>query len=186
MLFKKCIIFLFLIVPAFCIDLSYEDLKKAEGFQFRSFSSKNGYPYFKLEYKDASTERPKVGFLKFGLAFLKIKDLKITIDLRHTEAISLQSKWDELVKNKAIKYASMDRIYLNLIDKNGLLHTFQAPKAKFISSGEFRLWGKVSYLFNNEYQEFERVFMTQDKSSKKIVIKRTENDSNPLVLNFTQ
>ena len=80
----------------------------------------------------------------------------------------------------------MDRIYLNLIDKNGLLHTFQSPKAKFMSSGEFRLWGKVSYLFKNEYKEFERVSMTLDKSSKKIVIKRTENDSNPLMLNFTQ
>ena len=186
MLFKKCIIYLIFAKSVLGVDTSVKTLKTIEGFEFCAFSSKNGYPYFRLEYNDASTERPKVGFLKFGLAFLKIRDLKITLDLRYAETNSLQSKWDELLKNKAIKYATMDKIYLKLIDDNGFSHIFQAPKAKFMSSGEFRLWGKVSYLFKNEYKEFERVFMTLDKSSKKIVIKRTENDSNPLVLNFTQ
>ena len=186
MLLKKYIIYFAFATSVLGIDSSHKTLKNIDGFEFCSFSSQNGYPYFKLEYKNASTERPKVGFLKFGLAFLKIKDLKITLDLRHADNTSLQAKWDKLLENRAIKYVAIDKIYLKLIDNFGYSHIFVASQAKFMSSGEFRLWGNVSCICKNGIQEFDRILITYDKLKQKLVFKKNENDSKPLVLQIGQ
>ena len=68
------------------IDASIRTLKKVEGFESTFYSSETGYQYLKIKYEETSTERPKLGFLKFGIAFLKVKDLSVFLDLRHANA----------------------------------------------------------------------------------------------------
>jgi hypothetical protein len=91
-----------LVVPTlfYGIDASIRTLKKVEGFESSFFSSETGYQYLKIKYEETSTERPKLGFLKFGIAFLKVKELKVFLDLRHANANLLLKEWNELVEKK--------------------------------------------------------------------------------------
>ena len=184
MCLRKWIIPLVILGSVFNLNSTLKSLKEAEGFEMNFFSSKTGDPYFRIKYQNIFTERPKVGFLKFGLAFLNVSDLKITIDLSHVEAMLLQSKWDEIAKNRAINYATINPVNLTLVDGNRISHHFSGPKAKFISSGEFRVWGKVTYQCNDDNQEFDEVVMFQDKEKNQLVIRKTKNGFDPLVLNF--
>ena len=54
-------------------------------FESSFFSSETGFQYLKIKYEDTLIERPKLGFLKFGLAFLKVKDLKVRYRKNHRE-----------------------------------------------------------------------------------------------------
>jgi len=106
-------------------------LKKVEGFESSFFSSETGFQYLKIKYQDSSTERPKLGFLKFGLAFLKVKDLSVALDLRHANAKIFFNKWDELAENIAIKYATMEPITISLVQQSGDILSLKASKGSF-------------------------------------------------------
>ena len=74
--------FLLFIVPTFLAG-NHFSLRDFEGFQSTIYSKSSGFPFLKLYYRSAVTEKPKLGFLKLGLSFLKVQDLHLKIDARH-------------------------------------------------------------------------------------------------------
>ena len=66
MQFNKCLALL-LVCPAFLfgIDPGIGSLSKVNGFDSTFFSDKSGHPFLHIQYQDAISERPKIGFLKF-------------------------------------------------------------------------------------------------------------------------
>ena len=109
-----------------------------------SYSPKTGLPYLKLKYADISTVKPKLGFLKFGIAFLKIKDLRLSLDLRESDSQSLFSKWNKIASQKAIKYATMEPISISLSQLSGSIISLKATKGKFSPDGGLKFGGKLS------------------------------------------
>ena len=60
-------------------------IKDFEGFELSFYNESSGNRYLKLDYQKALTEKPKLGFLKFGLSFLKVEDLSIYLDARFAQ-----------------------------------------------------------------------------------------------------
>lgn len=168
----------FLVIPIllYGIDPSISSLKKVKGFESSHFSSETGFQYLKIKYQDTSTERPKLGFLKFGLAFLKVKDLSVVLDLRHANAKILFNKWDELAENKAIKYATMEPITISLVQQSGDILSLKGSKGKFSSSGQLKLWGEVVCITNGLEERFNQVVISFNNVSNELeIIKGTVN-----------
>ena len=127
----KSTFFLGIPILLYGIDPSLSSFKKVKGFESSFFSPKTGIQYLKINYQDTSTVRPKIGFLKFGLAFLQVKDLSVLLDLRHANAKTLFDKWEELAENKAIKYATMEPIKISLVQQSGDLLLLEGSKGSF-------------------------------------------------------
>ena len=118
-------------------------LTSFSGLETTFFSEESGFPYLTIGYEEAALAKPKFGFLKFGIPFLKVKELKLVVDLRHTDSSSILKKWQQLASQKSIRYASIEKINLTLIDSSGGKFLITSDKAKFTTSGELRLWNKV-------------------------------------------
>ena len=185
----------FLVFPTFLygIDPSISSLKKIDGFESSFFSSETGFKYLKFKYQDTSTERPKLGFLKFGLAFLKVKDLWVFIDLRHANGKILFNKWEELVENKAIKYTTMEPFMLSLVQQAGDTMSLEASKGKLSSTGQLKFWGGVVFSsdgleeklnqvvisFNNVTNELEIINCTEKAQKLRFSFKESETKKKP-------
>ncbi len=158
------------------VDLNIRTLKKVEGFESSFFSSETGFKYLKIKYEDTLIERPKLGFLKFGLAFLKVKDLKVFLDLRHAKAKLLTKKWDELLVKKAIKYATMEPITISLVQQSGDIISVEASKGKFSSFGQLKLWGEVVYKYDGLEERHSQVLITFNNVTNELeIMKGTKN-----------
>jgi hypothetical protein len=72
-----------------------------------------------------------------------VKDLRVFLDLRHANGKILFNKWEELVENKAIKYATMEPFMLSLVQQAGDTMSLEASKGKLLSTGQLKLWGGV-------------------------------------------
>ena len=88
------------------------------------------------------------------------------------------------MSQRAIRYATLEPITLTLINQKGELFDFHAPKGKFTSSGELRLWGKVFYSTGSNKEEFERINLVKDESLNALVVCRNLKDPEPLVFPF--
>ena len=154
-------------VNAFPADRS--TLTSFSGLETTFFSEESGLPYLTIGYEEATLEKPKFGFLKFGIPFLKVKELKLVVDLRHTDTSSILKKWQQLASQKSIRYASIEKINLTLIDSTGGKFIITSDKAKFTTSGELRLWNSVVIIKDDEKSEYPQISMLY-KSSKSIEI----------------
>ncbi len=141
-------------VYSFCLFIAFYNFVNAfpddrstltsfSGLETTFFSEESGLPYLSVGYEEATLEKPKFGFLKFGIPFLKVKELKMVLDLRHTDPSSILKKWQQLASPKSIRYASIEKINLTLIDSTGGKFVITSDKAKFTTTGELRLWNKV-------------------------------------------
>ena len=92
-------------------------IQQVQNFESTFYSEHSGFPFLKIFYKEASSSRPKLGFLKFGISFLKVEKLKIKLDLRHASPDQLLNMWDELMTQRAIRYATLEPITLTLINQ---------------------------------------------------------------------
>ena len=124
-------------------------IQKVQNFESTFYSEHSGFPFLKIFYKEASSSRPKLGFLKFRISFLKVKELKIKLDLRHASSAQLLNMWDELMSQRAIRYATLEPITLTLVNQKGKIFDFHAPKGNShqpenCSLGErfFTLWAQ--------------------------------------------
>ena len=139
---------------SFCLFLAFYNLLNAfpgdrstltsfSGLETTFFSEESGFPYLTIGYEEATLEKPKFGFLKFGIPFLQVKELKIVVDLKHTDTSSILEKWQQLASKKSIRYATIEKINLTLIDSTGGKFVITSDKAKFTTSGELRFWNNV-------------------------------------------
>jgi len=182
-IFKYSFCFLFFSIT-FGAKPNLGTIKKTEGFESTFYSEVTGLPFLSISYKRAISQKPKIGFLKFGISFLEIENLKIRLDLHSSPPGHLLSMWQNLMTKKAIRYATMEPIHLDLVDRDGKLFNIKASKAKFTSSGELRMWGKVVCSGEQDTNEFERVSIVYDASLNALTLVRGSNDLNPMLLSF--
>jgi len=178
------IILLFSYLAVFAVKPSSRTVQGIEGFESTFYSDATGLPYLSLEYKTASSQKPKVGFLTFGVSFLKISHLKIHLDLGQAPPNRLLSMWQNLMTQKAIRYATMEPVHLDLADRDGKLFMVKASKGKFTSSGELRMWGQVLCTGVQGINEFERLSIVYDARLNALTLVRGSNDFNPMLLTF--
>ena len=181
---KKFLIVLIFPLLIHGIDTNINSLKKIDGFESYFYSPKTGLPYLKLKYSNISTVKPKLGFLKFGIAFLKIEDFSCSIDLKESDSISLFSKWDNISNQKAIKYATMEPISVTLIQLSGKRISLKATKGKFSSDGGLKLWGKVECEFDQKINMINELSVYFDPQKDSLVIIREKDTTDVFILPF--
>ena len=166
------------------IDSNINSFKKVEGLESCFYSQETGSPYLRLKYSDISTVRPKLGFLKFGIAFLKIEEFSFTLDLKESNSKFLFSKWNKISNQKAIKYATMEPISVSFLQLCGNKIILKAPKGKFSVDGGLKLWGKVECKFNRKMKIVNEVSIYFDSKLDSLVMVLGKDSANPKIIPF--
>ena len=117
-------------------------IKDFKGFQLSFFKELSGDRYLRLDYDEVLTEKPKIGFLKFGLPFLKVRDLSIFLDSRHIDSGGVAELFEKVSKSKGIRYAVAESMSLSIASETGLIR-IKGEKGKFAQDGSISIWGEV-------------------------------------------
>ena len=136
-------------------------IKDFEGFELSYYNQSSGNRYLKLVYQKALTEKPQIGFLKFGLSFLKVEDLSIHLDARFTQPGLVYDLFTKLSHSKGIRYAVAEPISLAIHTKEGRIH-IRGEKGKFTADHSLNIWGEVVLEENNNPRYLDKLFISFD------------------------
>jgi len=119
-------------------------IRDLEGLDASVFDPKTGLPSIQVRYSHADVEKPKVGFLKMGLAFLMVRNLSLDLYIDRLDNKSLNMEFAKLRSQKGVSYAVAEPITINIRSKNREV-CISAGRGKLTSSGVLRLWDGVEF-----------------------------------------
>ena len=172
----------------FCLSVvseastSVRTLTEFEGLESTFYSTLSGKAYLSLKYESAVMKHPKIGFLKFGMSFLEVKDLHARLDLRHAKSDNLFSKWKNLLSQKAIRYATFEPISILLTDRMGHSYLLKAEKGKLSASGRLVLWNDASIEYDGSIEFFPRLAIDMDETQSHLVIEKNKTQEINLLI----
>ena len=151
-------------------------IKDFKGFQLSFFNELSGDRYLRLDYDEVLTEKPKIGFLKFGLPFLKVRDLSIFLDSRHIDSGGVAELFEKVSKSKGIRYAVAESMSLSIASETGLIR-IKGEKGKFAQDGSISIWGEVvleqivlEQKQNKNYRSIDKLTISIDPLSNRLSI----------------
>tara|TARA_B100000927_G_C16428700_1_gene454603 strand:+ start:424 stop:1053 length:630 start_codon:yes stop_codon:yes gene_type:complete len=146
-------------------------IKDFKGFQLSFFNELSGDRYLRLDYDEVLTEKPKIGFLKFGLPFLKVRDLSIFLDSRHIDSGGVAELFEKVSKSKGIRYAVAEPMSLSIASETGLIR-IKGEKGKFAQDGSISIWGGVvlEQKQNKNYRSLDNLTISIDPLSNRLSI----------------
>jgi len=145
-------------------------LRDFKGLQTAFFDDESGRRYLQVGYKEATAEKPKVGFLRLGLAFLKIHDLRIDLDARWARKETLLDLFQKVSSKRGVRYAVAEPIELVIRPRDGDAFRITATKGKFTSAGALRVWGDVQIARGETISRRGNISLTADPLSNSLLL----------------
>ena len=145
-------------------------LRDFKGLQTAFFDDESGRRYLQVGYKEATAEKPKVGFLRLGLAFLKIHDLRIDLDARWARKETLLDLFQKVSSKRGVRYAVAEPIELVIRPQTGDAFRITATKGKFTSAGALRVWGNVQIARGETISRRGNISLTADPLSNSLLL----------------
>lgn len=152
---------------------SFRDFK---GLQTAFFDDESGRRYLQVGYKEATAEKPKVGFLRLGLAFLKIHDLRIDLDARWARKETLLGLFEKVSAKRGVRYAVAEPIGLVIRTEDGEAFRINAAKGKFTSQGALRVWGNVQVAHGETLNHLRNLSLSADPSSTALLLSMNDGE----------
>ena len=150
---------------------SFRDFK---GLQSAFYDDETGRRYLHVKYKEATAEKPKVGFLRLGLAFLEIHDLRIELDTRWASQGTILELFQKVASKRGVRYAVAKPIELIIRRKDGDVLRINANKGKFTSDGKLKVWGDVVFSMGDSETRSTQLSLTVEPSSNALVLSTNE------------
>jgi hypothetical protein len=168
------LIVLCLLVSGTCCGLfakaKQPSLRDFKGLQTAFFDDESGRRYLQVGYKEATAEKPKVGFLRLGLAFLKIHDLRIDLDARWARKETLLDLFQKVSSKRGVRYAVAEPIELVIRPQDGDPFRITATKGKFTSAGALLVWGDVRIVRGETISRRGNISLTADPLSNSLLL----------------
>lgn len=145
-------------------------IRDLEGLDATIFDPKTGLPSIQVRYSHADVEKPRVGFLKMGLAFLMVRNLSLDLYMDRLGNKSLNKEFAKLRSLKGVSYAVAEPITINIRSKNRDV-CISAGRGKLTSSGVLRLWDGVEFSDGEMKDHFPKgeILNSDDKNSLYLV-----------------
>lgn len=169
-IFLKLLLFIFWLTVARGVQPSALTLTEFKGLESTFYSTESGKAYLNLKYESANMRNPKIGFLKFGMSFLEVNDLRASLDLRFARSEDLFSRWKNLLNQKAIRYATFEPISIVLTDRMGHTYLLKSSKGKLNASGRLMLFGESTIEHDGSIESFPRLAIDFDHTSSRLII----------------
>jgi len=146
------------------------------GFETSKYFDGSGKVMMTLKFASADVERPKIGFLRTGLAFLVVRDLEMLLYLDDLSADFLSVKINELKEQKGVSYAVAEPATFFFL-KNDEVLKISANKGKLTNNGTFRLWGGVIINNDQDIYKTEKLEISISSKIKNLLLTDLEIDT---------
>lgn len=143
-------------------------IRDFEGFETSQYFEDSGKKMLSLKFDYADVEKPKIGFLRMGLAFLMVRNLEILVNTDGLSANFIFSKIEELKNHKGVSYAVAEPITFWFMG-NGQSFKISAHKGKLTSDGSFRLWGGVKISKKHSKETIEKLEIKIAHENKSLI-----------------
>ena len=145
-------------------------IRDLEGLDATVFDPETGLPSIQVRYSHADVEKPRVGFLKMGLAFLMVRNLSVDLYMERLSNKSLNKEFAKLRSQKGVSYAVAEPITINIRSKSRQV-CISAGRGKLTSSGVLRLWDGVEFSEGDMKDHFPKgeILTSDDKNSLHLV-----------------
>jgi len=144
-------------------------LRDFNGLSLNFFNEETGRRFLKISYKKAIAERKKIGFLRMNLAFLKVNNLNIEMDSRHTESSKILELFQKVSQKRGVRYAVAEPINLTVRTPNSEVR-ITGDKGKFSTDGTLHIWGNICMTQGNTEIRTSKVSLFTDESNNSIVL----------------
>lgn len=151
-------------------------LTEFEGLETTLYSKDSSRAFLRVTYDRAELKRPNLGFLKFGLSFLEVKNLYAYFDLMHTDSVELISKWNELIDRESIRYATFQPVLIHLTDIMENYYLLRAEKGKLDAEGKLVLWQNSFVENQNKKQSFQKLTFFCDFAENCLVLEKNKSE----------
>lgn len=155
------------------------------GLRTAFYDGTSGNQYLHIGYRDVAVERPKVGFLQFGLSFLKVKDLRIELDTNWTNKSEILELFTKVASTRGIRYAVAEKIQLVITQKNGDQFQITGKKGKFTAEGNLRIWGNVEFVRKGVQVFSDNINLVLDHESNSLIL-TLDGEQNKIYINFSE
>jgi len=140
-------------------------IRDLEGFETSEYFEESGKKMMTLRFEGAKLKKPKVGFLRLGLAFLMVQNLEIHLNLNGLTAEFIYSKINDLKNQKGVSYAVAEPVSVWLL-KDDHITQISSSKGKLTEGGDLRLWEGVTIKSDNKIQNLDKIKIHISKSQK--------------------
>ena len=147
-----------------------------EGLETTLYSKDSSRAFLRVSYDRAELKRPNFGFLKFGLSFLEVRNLHAYLDLRYVEPVELISKWNDLIEQKSIRYATFQPVLIHLTDIMENYYLLRAEKGKLDAEGKLVLWQNSFVENQNNKQSFQKLTFFCNFAENCLVLEKNKSE----------
>ena len=159
---------------------SLPSLRDFNGLSLNFFNEETGRRFLKISYQKAIAEKKKIGFLRMNLAFLKINDLSIEMDSRHTESSKILELFQKVSQKRGVRYAVAEPINLTVKTPNSLIR-ITGDKGNFSTDGTLKVWGNVCMTVGETEVLTSKLSLSTDEANNAIVLS-PEGGSGDLII----
>ena len=145
-------------------------MKDFEGYRSVFYNESTGHQFLKLSFNSLDTEKPKIGFLRLGLSFLKVQNLSIELKTDYTEKSNIIELFERVSLKKGVRYAVAEPIELKFLTKEKKSVKICATKGKFNSGGLLRVWGDVEVFHGENKTNPQNVTLMPDRASNSFLL----------------
>ena len=104
-----------------------------------------------------------------NLAFLKVNNLNIEMDSRHTESSKILELFQKVSQKRGVRYAVAEPINLTVRTPNSEVR-ITGDKGKFSTDGTLHIWGNICMTQGNTEIRTSKVSLFTDESNNSIVL----------------
>ena len=144
-------------------------LRDFNGLSLNFFNEETGRRFLKISYQKAIAEKKKLGFLRMNLAFLKVNDLSIEMDSRHTESSKILGLFQKVSQKRGVRYAVAGPINLTVKTPNSQIR-ITGDKGKFSTDGTLKVWGNVCMTVGETEVLTSKLSLSTDEANNAILL----------------
>ena len=144
-------------------------LRDFNGLSLNFFNEETGRRFLQISYRKAIAEKKKIGFLRMNLAFLKVNDLSIEMDSRHTESSKILGLFQKVSQKRGVRYAVAEPINLIVNTPNSQVR-ITGDKGKFSTDGTLNVWGNVCMTVGETEVLTSKLSLSTDEANNAIVL----------------
>mgnify|MGYP006141495709 CR=1 FL=1 len=104
-----------------------------------------------------------------NLAFLKVNDLSIEMDSRHTESSKILELFQKVSQKRGVRYAVAEPINLTVKTPNSQIR-ITGDKGKFSTDGTLNVWGNVCMITGETEVRTSKLSLSTDEVNNSIVL----------------
>ena len=115
-----------------------------------------------------------------NLAFLKVNDLNIEMDSRHTESSKILELFQKVSQKRGVRFAVAEPINLTVKTPHSQIR-ITGDKGKFSTGGTLNIWGNVRMILGKTEVRTSKLTLSTDEANNSFVLSPADGSGDLII-----